>query len=195
MTDPLTQQKENIRKQCRQIRSAMNKLILQRYCQEICAAIENWYIFKNAEVILTYMPIKSEVNLRPLIDDYPHKKWVLPRIIPEADHRLALHRYMPDQLNRHPFGMDEPSAGLPMIAPSDIELALIPGLAYDRAGWRLGYGGGYYDRLLTDFPGYRVGAVFQALLFDQLPHGGFDQQMDWVVTEDGFWPRINHSAG
>jgi 5-formyltetrahydrofolate cyclo-ligase len=59
----------------------------------------------------------------------------------------------------------------------------VPGLAFDRAGWRLGYGGGYFDRFLQDFGGVSVGAVFQALLLDSLPHGEYDVPMQWLVME------------
>ena len=91
------------------------------------------------------------------------------------------------RLVRHPFGMAEPAADLPTLPPEAIRLALVPGLAFDCHGWRLGYGGGYFDRFLKDFSGVSVGIVFHALLLDEIPHGSFDVPMQWIVTEGDFF--------
>jgi 5-formyltetrahydrofolate cyclo-ligase len=109
----------------------------------------------------------------------------LPRIIPEEDHHMVFHPYDPQQLVEHPFGMAEPAPHLPQILPEEIDLVLVPGLAYHQAGWRLGYGGGYFDRFLRDFRGVNVGVIFQALLLDVLPHGEQDIPVGWLVTENG----------
>ncbi len=183
MTDSIAEQKNQIRKQCRQIRQALGEPFRRQASQEICAQIANWPIFQHARVVLTYMPIKAEVDLRPLLEDYPQKRWILPRIVPDAEYSLYFHPYDPRQLTRHPFGMDEPSASLPVVPPEEIHLALVPGLAYDRRGWRLGYGGGYYDRFLIGFSGVSLGVAFDALLFDSLPWGEYDVPVKWIVTE------------
>jgi 5-formyltetrahydrofolate cyclo-ligase len=62
---------------------------------------------------------------------------------------------------------------------------LVPGLAFDPAGGRLGRGAGYYDRLLTKFEGVRVGVCFSELLVDEVPTEAHDIQMDFVVTPEG----------
>lgn len=64
-------------------------------------------------------------------------------------------------------------------------LCVVPGLAFDREGYRLGYGGGYYDRFLADFPGVTVGLCYEALRADHLPRGAFDIPVGRVVTERG----------
>jgi 5-formyltetrahydrofolate cyclo-ligase len=79
--------------------------------------------------------------------------------------------------------MAEPAPDSPIVAPEKIQLALVPGLAFDRHGWRLGYGGGYFDRFLKDFQGISAGVVFQALLLDEVPHTPLDVPMRWIVTE------------
>jgi 5-formyltetrahydrofolate cyclo-ligase len=185
MSETVAAQKTQFRTQSRQIRQALDESLRAQASQAVCAHIANWPVFQNALVILTYMPIKAEVDLRPLLENFPHKRWVLPRILPEAQHSLLFHPYDPHQLVRHPFGMDEPAASLPHIPPAEIQLALVPGLAYDRQGWRLGYGGGYYDRFLADFRGISLGISFDALLLDSLPRDEYDVAMHWLVTEDG----------
>jgi 5-formyltetrahydrofolate cyclo-ligase len=62
-------------------------------------------------------------------------------------------------------------------------LTLVPGLAYDPRGWRLGYGGGYYDRFLKNYRGISLGVSFDALLLNSLPHEEYDISMDWILTE------------
>jgi 5-formyltetrahydrofolate cyclo-ligase len=181
--DLLTEQKQHLRKHCRKIRKELGEEARKCASQIICEKIEGWEVFRQSEVVLTYMPIKSEVDLTPLFAMHPQKCWALPRIIPEENNRMVFHPYIPNDLVEHPFGMAEPAPHLPIIHPTEIQLVLAPGLAFDRQGWRLGYGGGYFDRFLENFSGISAGIIFHALLLGDLPHGVFDQQMQWVITE------------
>jgi 5-formyltetrahydrofolate cyclo-ligase len=190
MTETIAEQKNRIRKDCRQIRKALGEALRAQASQEICSQIEGWPIFQRAQVILSYMPIKFEVDLRSLLAGHPGKTWVLPRILPEENHSMRFHPYDPQHLNLHAFGMAEPDADLPVVAPEQIELALVPGLAFDRNGWRLGYGGGYFDRFLREFGGVSLGVTFQALALDALPHDEYDMRMDWVVSEKMIWQTL-----
>ncbi len=157
----------------------------QQASQAICKCIEAWSVFQVSEVILAYMPITGEVDVSSLMEHHPQKKWVLPRIMTEEVHHLVFHPYQPGKVIRHPFGMEEPAPDLPVIPPSEIQLALVPGVAFDRDGWRLGYGGGYFDRFLHEFSGISLGITYQAVLLDQLPHGEHDVPVEWIVTEIG----------
>ncbi len=82
-------------------------------------------------------------------------------------------------LRKGTFGILEPENALPEIPPLD--LAIIPGLAFDRENNRLGRGKGYYDKLLNTHSLYKVGACFGCQLFDEIPHEAFDVKMDRVV--------------
>ncbi len=194
MQDDIAEQKKMIRKQCRQTRQNLSEPFRTFASQQICNKIENLQAFQKASVVLTYMPIKAEVDLRPLLDGFPHITWVLPRILPEPEHSLVFHIYDPNLLVYHPFGMAEPSRHLSLIAPGEIHLALVPGLAYDRQGWRLGYGGGYYDRFLQDFAGISLGVVYEALFLDNLPRGHYDIPVNGVVTELSFYATSAQSS-
>ncbi len=187
MTDLLANAKSQLRRQCRTLRASLGEEARTRASQSICETLEDWRIFQRSASVLTYMPIKGEVDLTPLLTRHPEKRWVLPRIIPEEDHRMVFHPYDAARLVRHPFGMAEPAADLPTVPPEAIELALVPGLAFNRQGWRLGYGGGYFDRFLKDFAGVSVGVVFRALLLDEVPHAPFDVPMQWIVSEGGLF--------
>jgi 5-formyltetrahydrofolate cyclo-ligase len=190
MTNSLVEAKSQLRQSLRKLRASLGEETRARASQSICEALERWTIFQQSQITLTYMPIKGEVDLTALLDRHPEKQWILPRIIPEEDHRMVFHAYDAGRLVRHPFGMAEPAADLPTVPPEAIQLALVPGLSFDHRGWRLGYGGGYFDRFLANFAGVSVGVVFQSLLLDDIPHGLFDVPMQWIVTEMGITQAV-----
>jgi 5-formyltetrahydrofolate cyclo-ligase len=80
------------------------------------------------------------------------------------------------------FGTHEPGSG-PAVPPSAIDLVVAPALAADRRGFRVGYGGGYYDRFLVKTRCPRAVAVYSACLLDRIVEDTHDIQMDYVVTE------------
>jgi 5-formyltetrahydrofolate cyclo-ligase len=192
MLPSIHDQKNQLRKRCKSIRKGLSDAIRLDSSRAICAHLGDWDIFQAAESILIYMPIREEVDLRALLTNCPEKRWLLPRIIPGEEGRMVFHPYDPDNLILHPFGMAEPAAHLPLVSPDEIQLVLAPGLAFDRSGWRLGYGGGYFDRLLKDFKGVSVGVVYCDLLLSTIPHGRYDIPMSWLVTEDGLI-EVTHS--
>jgi 5-formyltetrahydrofolate cyclo-ligase len=186
MSIPISDQKAQLRQRCKAIRNGLSDDARQFASHAICTHLATWEIFQNVETILTYMPIRGEVDLRLLLADFPEKRWLLPRILPGEDGRMVFHPYDSENLILHPYGMAEPAPHLPQVSPDAIQLVLAPGLAFDRNGWRLGYGGGFFDRFLKDFVGAHVGVLFQDLLLDAVPHGEYDIPLDWLVTENGF---------
>ncbi len=183
MRDSSCQDKRQLRQDCQQIRSGLAAEIRRQASESICRHIEAWPTFQHATVISAFLPMRGEVDLRPLLERHPEKRWALPRILAEGG--MVFHPYIPNRLVRHPFGMLEPSPDLPILPPDEIELALVPALAYDRHGWRLGYGGGYYDRFLAVFRGVSLGIAYHALLLDDLPHRAHDIPVEFIVTEIG----------
>ena len=183
MIESVSEQKFQLRKHCRAVRKALGDEKRAQASLSICERIEEWQIFQQSQTILTYMPVKFEADLTSLLERHPHKRWILPRILPEEDNRMVFHPYDVLRLIRHPFGMAEPEPDSPVISPEEIELTLAPGLAFDRFGWRLGYGGGYYDRFLKFFSGVSAGIVLHDLLLEKIPHGAHDVPMRWIITE------------
>ena len=109
------------------------------------------------------------------------KRIALPRMLPGR--QMEVRQYCPDRPPvKHPFGISEPDEGCPMIDSKDIDLVLVPALCYDRRGFRLGMGGGYYDRWLEHYSGVTVGLCRDALLCDALPTEPHDWPVDAVIT-------------
>ncbi|MBR4098864.1 MAG: 5-formyltetrahydrofolate cyclo-ligase [Clostridium sp.] len=116
------------------------------------------------------------------------KRVALPRMMPE--HRMETRLYCPDRpLREAGFGILEPDEDSPLIPPEEIALVLSPGLCYDRQCFRLGFGGGYYDRWLARYPGPVVGLCRDLLLQDRLPVEHHDRAVDYVVTETALYSR------
>ena len=186
----ILEQKANFREKCKTIRKQLGPSVRILASQAICEHIGSWEKFQSANTVLSYMPMPTEVDLRELIIKFPEKHWGIPRIHPGEEGQMTFHTYDPEHLIRHPFGMEEPASSLPAVAPDSIDLVLVPGLAFDRSGWRLGYGGGYYDRFLMTCSGESVGISFDAMLFEHLPHGEYDLPVKWLVSESGIHSHI-----
>ena len=106
----------------------------------------------------------------------------LPRMLP--DRRMEVRRYDPDKpLVTVSFGISEPGEDCPLLEREEISLALVPAVCYDRRGFRLGFGGGYYDRWLEPFEGFRAGLCRGAVLQDRVPTEGHDAKVDMLLTE------------
>lgn len=112
------------------------------------------------------------------------KRVGLPRMTPGRGMEVRLYR-QDVPLVPAPFGILEPGEDCPLLPPEELDLVLVPALCYDRRGFRLGFGGGYYDRWLEGYSGVRIGLCRERVLQDRLPTESHDQRVDWVVTERG----------
>ena len=109
------------------------------------------------------------------------KRIVLPRMLPGR--QMEVREYCPDRPPiKHSFGILEPDENCPLIDKNNVDLVLVPALCYDRRGFRLGMGGGYYDRWLEHYSGVTVGLCRQAFLHDILPTEPHDRPVDVVIT-------------
>ena len=143
--------KAELRTQMRDMRRALLPEQQQEAAQGVYERMMAFEPYHAARVVMAYMACRGELDLAPVIRDVFErgKTLVLPRC--EADGTMTARRIC-DQGDLAPgaYGLLEPDAGCEIIDPAQIDLILVPGVAFDRLGRRLGQGAGYYDRFLPD---------------------------------------------
>jgi 5-formyltetrahydrofolate cyclo-ligase len=107
---------------------------------------------------------------------------VYPRTI-GASHVLVFHRATPDELVRGRFGIPEPAAAAPTVDAAALDVIVVPGLLFDRRGYRLGWGGGWYDATLPTTAAQRIGFAYELQIVDELPRAPHDQPVHLVITD------------
>lgn len=143
----------------------------------------------GAQTVLAYRHLPGEPDLSALGSGL---RLLTTRARFRPTPRLTVHGWeAATELSR--FGVLQPPANAPEVPLAEVDAVVLPALAFDRAGLRLGYGGGFYDRFLSDFAGPVVGVVWDALLLPAgtLPREAHDRPAGWVVTEAGVW-RAGH---
>lgn len=138
----------------------------------------------------------DEIDVRPLMSELHARGH--PCCLPVTGRRgepLAFRAWTPQTaMVQATFGTSEPPPDAAVLEP---DLLIMPLLAFDRAGWRLGYGAGYYDRTLRALRGRKpilaVGVAYAGQEVPAVPHGAGDEQLDWIVTEDAAM-RVGVSA-
>jgi 5-formyltetrahydrofolate cyclo-ligase len=181
-----------LRAQCRALREAMTAEMVASASERICERLAEWPTFQKAQTVMAYLAFGNEVSLLPLIRQSRDKRWIIPRTVAKPEPHLILHRYDPVRLVQHRFGMLEPDASLPEIEPGALDLVLVPGLAFDRQGYRLGFGGGFYDRFLPHVTAIKVGIVSTALVVEHVPEDHLDQRVDYLASESGLSATTDH---
>ena len=146
-------------------------------------------ILDSGDVVSAYWPLRDELDIRKLLADLHNEGMIcaLPVVAAKAS-PLVFRRWRPgDELVSAGFGLAEPSSSASRVEP---RILLVPLLAVDVAGNRLGYGAGFYDRTLAELrvrgPVTAVGVAFEAQRVAAVPVDGYDQPLDWLVTEQSF---------
>ena len=177
--EDLARVKSQVRDRFRSVRESLSPQQVAAASTALCERLAGWPVLQQTRSVLTYIAFRNEIDLAPLLERLPGIEWSAPRVVGQ---RLVLHPYVPDRLVRHRYGMLEPPANAPVVDPGTLDLVLVPGVAYDRRGGRMGFGGGFYDGFLPTTPALRVGITYDACLVDELPCDEHDQRMDWIVT-------------
>jgi 5-formyltetrahydrofolate cyclo-ligase len=171
----------------RKLQEAGERRRLSRRAQELLLATAE---FSLAAAVALYRPVQGEV-LTDLLAEEAHrlgKRLLFPRV--HGRQLELVEMAAGEEFRPGPFGVPEPS-GDRLVRADAVDLLVVPGVVFDRAGHRLGYGKGFYDRLLHGAgPGCKAGMAFAFQLVAELPVEGHDVRMDLLVTESELlrWP-------
>ena len=152
--------KSKLRKQVLQEMKAVPQKQKIAMDQALTERFLNHPVYHEAKVVATYLSFPHEFQTQGLIDQVlkDGKKVLIPKTYPKG--RMEFVVYDPQQLKKTSFGLLEPQGDLEVVKPSQIDLIHVPGLAFTREGYRIGYGGGYYDRYLENFAGQSLSTIY-----------------------------------
>ena len=177
--------KAELRRSLLKKRQSMSVEEWREKSDRICSHLEASSLFAGAKTVLAYFSFRQEPDLSPLFTDC-RRRWGFPRCVGKS---LSWHLWKPQEpLLKGDYGIFEPHADAPSIEAGEVDLILVPAVACDRRGYRLGYGGGYYDRLLSspewaDKPS--IGIVFEEAYLPHLLIDTWDKPLSGVCTEFG----------
>lgn len=190
-------EKANLRRSLLRARQSIPEVLWRQKSDRLCAHLQQSLWFSEARTVLAYLSFRQEPDLSLLFSLDSSRLgtprcWGMPRCVGKS---LSWHVWAPDQypLQTGAYGISEPHPDSPTLDMTEVDLILVPAVACDVRGYRLGYGGGFYDRLLS-LPGWRdiptIGIVFEFARLPRLPIEAWDRPLQAICTEVGiFEPR------
>ncbi len=199
ITEPeeLKVSKDRLRKEAKETLASLSQKDLKDRIHDGIQRLKKISEFKSARKILVYYPMDGEIDLSDLVKDFAdpnydpskskrgrpsakYKTWVLPRALGKGI-MVLFETGSFEGLQEGKYGIKVPAGTNPLVKKDEIDLAIIPGLSFDKKGYRLGRGGGYFDRFLQDSKTKSIGICFKEQLQDALPHANHDKPVDYVL--------------
>ena len=184
--------KERLRKRVLAVRMGLDRGRAKVSGQAILDRVLGLEAYRRAKLVHTYVSSKeNEVDTRALIGTClaQGKRVAVPVVMPGT--KTLAHALIDglDQLVVGPWGLaqPDPAAAVWLHAEARIDLVVVPGLAFDRRGHRIGWGGGYYDRFLAQVQAVKIGLCYDALVLDCIPGAPHDVPVDLVVAETAIY--------
>ena len=161
--------KAELRKKILQEMKALSQEQKQAIDQALTERLLQHPFYQEAKVIATYLSFPHEFQTQGLIEQAlkDDKKVLIPKTYSKG--RMDFVVYRPQQLVKTSFGLLEPQGDLEVVDAFQIDLIHVPGLVFTTEGYRIGYGGGYYDRYLKHFPGHTLSTVYPCQIRDFIP--------------------------
>lgn len=184
---PDSSEKTQLRKTFKQKRNAIADVDRQQWNAQLYDRLTTQPFFLEVENLFIFVSFRTEIDTHAIIKRalLLEKNVFVPRTKDASGNMEAVQIESLEQLTTARMGLLEPELHLPPTAAPTFDLILVPGLAFDRHGYRLGYGGGFYDKFLSKLPqhGLTFGLAYHVQLTNELPFDAHDQKLDGVVTE------------
>ena len=176
--------KSELRKQVLREMKAISQEQKQFIDQTLTERLLQHPFYQEAKIIATYLSFPHEFQTQELIEQAlkDGKKVLIPKTYPKG--RMDFVVYNPQQLVKTSFGLLEPQGDLEVVDASQIDLIHVPGLAFTTEGYRIGYGGGYYDRYLEQFSGHTLSTIYPCQIQDFIPEN-HDIPVQEVLIDEG----------
>ena len=179
--------KKELRQRVRKILDAMGPQHIAVKSAAVTEKLIETPEFERAQVLMVFLSLAGEIDTGGLVLSAwrQHKRVVAPKVSWEQRRMLPVEiRSLTTDLMETAMGLREPVSGLPIPIPI-IDLVIVPGLAFDKHGNRLGRGRGFYDRFLAhpEFAGGACGLAFEEQFLDEVPAGPLDRPVDMLVTD------------
>jgi 5-formyltetrahydrofolate cyclo-ligase len=156
---------------------------------QISRNILNWEIFRAKEKILSYFPVKGEVDIsavnRQILEE---KELYYPVILKEGEDAPAIipvRMFKGDALVEGLYKIPVPPPGNPSAGKNSLDIVLVPGIVFDRTGSRIGFGRGYYDKFLHNCEAVKAGICFEIQVVEKINSDETDEKVDFLITENG----------
>lgn len=184
-SENVRQEKAALRTQMQQIRDGLDPRHRAEASRAAADRLFSSPLVSETRTIMLYASIRSEVETGPFFEAAKARSMriALPRVVREERRIEAVWVEGRDDLAPGTWGILEPRWDLPALDPKELELVVVPGLAFDHDGYRLGYGAGHYDRFLAGAPqAVWVGLTFEVCLVPQVPRETHDLAMHYILT-------------
>ncbi|MGV3464839.1 MAG: 5-formyltetrahydrofolate cyclo-ligase [Heyndrickxia sp.] len=179
-------EKKDIRKQVLNVLRTLDKCTYEQYSFEIAKKLYQMPVWKTAKTIALTISRSPEVDTWQIIRSgwLEGKKIAVPKCLPESKQMVFRQITSFEQLESVYFGLYEPIETVTEeIKKQEIELMIVPGVAYNRTGYRIGFGGGYYDRYLDNFHGETLSLAFSYQVLQDLAIEKHDIPVQSIITE------------
>ncbi len=183
----IREHKNTLRNKFKEIRLNFSKEEKENLDEKIFEKVINSKFYQECDVVFLFVSTKIEVDTIKLINFSLEngKKVAVPKCVDGTRNMDFYYINSVEELEVATFSVLEPIVNIceKVLKVPTKSICIVPGLSFDKEGYRLGYGKGYYDRFLSNFKGITLGICYCACFFGTLPHGRFDKKVDYLVTE------------
>lgn len=183
MSDEKSLLRRELRLRRREMPSEERAELSRRIAERLLSTDE----YRRVDTVLCFVSTDIEVDTTLIIEAALDggKRLAVPRCLPDRQMEFGLISSTAE-LVTGAYDIKEPPACCEVIDPADAvsAICIVPGLAFDKDGYRLGFGGGYYDRFLPHFRGKACGICYESFILPQLPKGRYDRPVDMLVTDE-----------